>query len=604
MKRYLLFFLIALICQMAPGQGVGGNGVPGAGSGSGSGSIPATSSVLKGTGSAGSATAATPGTDYVTPSGVPMVTPAKFGAYGDAQQIANGCTTTTTSTTIVCPSAPFVSGDVGKELWVTGAGASGAAFGSTISTVVSNTTVIVASTPSTAVTQNQAVYGHDDAAAIQACFNYSGANQVQCILGTPTPNQFLTPSGYLVAASGLTIPTHSNITGGSFSEGTTLFIEYNGDALSLPTGGTLQTGQPVSGVNLANLELYFDPSQPSGRGLHLNAATGIYPFGGMYNSTISNIQVENAAQECLWLDGGGGEGYTYNLPNQYITFNQMNCNGPNQQHNAAEILATGQNAQILFLGGAINGVPTASYYPNPLIAIQPKTSGLNDAPVDIKFYGYTYETGTQGLYVSQASNIHYDNGYVENIASPLYAVNSSGITFNGNHLANSGTTTAVAQFAGNVTGSVRDNYVSGSSVPAAFGVCQNNNNAIDFAENTSAVTTTAGCVTNQINPAATATFIGTTVYVNPSATPITSIVDTSVMPGKTLTLYAGGGSFILAQGGNINLGGLPSPLTVPSGSSVVLTLMDLGPTWLVTSGPSIGGVSSNCSSGGCTLNCR
>ena len=35
-----LFFLIALICQMAPGQGVGGNGVPGAGSGSGNGRHP------------------------------------------------------------------------------------------------------------------------------------------------------------------------------------------------------------------------------------------------------------------------------------------------------------------------------------------------------------------------------------------------------------------------------------------------------------------------------------------------------------------------------------------------------------------------------------
>ncbi len=66
-KRYLLFFLVTLICQMASGQGVGGNGVPGAGSGTGSGSIPATSSVLKGTGSAGSATAATPGTDFITP---------------------------------------------------------------------------------------------------------------------------------------------------------------------------------------------------------------------------------------------------------------------------------------------------------------------------------------------------------------------------------------------------------------------------------------------------------------------------------------------------------------------------------------------------------
>jgi hypothetical protein len=50
---------------MATGQGVGGNGVPGAGSGGSS--IPATSNVLKGAGSAGTATAATPGTDFVTP---------------------------------------------------------------------------------------------------------------------------------------------------------------------------------------------------------------------------------------------------------------------------------------------------------------------------------------------------------------------------------------------------------------------------------------------------------------------------------------------------------------------------------------------------------
>ena len=63
MKRFLWFSLISLICSMARGQGVGGNGVPGAGSGSAS--IPATSNVLKGAGSAGSATAATPGTDYM-----------------------------------------------------------------------------------------------------------------------------------------------------------------------------------------------------------------------------------------------------------------------------------------------------------------------------------------------------------------------------------------------------------------------------------------------------------------------------------------------------------------------------------------------------------
>jgi hypothetical protein len=529
------------------------------------------------------------------------VTPQALGAHGDAKQIANGCTTTTTSTTVVCPSAPFVTGDVGKELWVTGAGASGVAFGATISTVVSNTTVTVASTPSTTVTQNQAVFGHDDVAAIQDCFNYSSLHGVQCVLGTATPNNFLIPAGYLVASSGLLIPTHANITGSSFVQGTTLFAEYNGDLLSLPTGtSSLYAGQPVQGVNIANLELYFDPSQPNGRGIHLNAAVGLYSFGGMYSSTFSNIQVENAAQECLWLDGGGGEGYKYNLPNQYITFNQMNCNGPNQQHNAAEILATGQNAQILFLGGAINGVPTDSYYPNPLISIHEKTRGMNDAPVDIKFYGFTYETGTKGLYVSQASNIHYDNGYVENIASPLYATNTSGITYNGNHIANSGTTTAVAQYAGNVNGSFRDNYVSGSSFPAALGVCQNTN-AIDFQSNVSPVTKTSGCATIQQSiSSSTLTVVGSTEFINPSATPVSTIIAPNVAPGKTLTLYAAG-AFILTSGGNINFGGQSAPLTIPAGHSVTLTLYDLGPTWLVTA-TTAGGAAFSAPIGGMTPN--
>ena len=38
MKRILWFSIISLICSVARGQGVGGNGVPGAGSGGGGGS--------------------------------------------------------------------------------------------------------------------------------------------------------------------------------------------------------------------------------------------------------------------------------------------------------------------------------------------------------------------------------------------------------------------------------------------------------------------------------------------------------------------------------------------------------------------------------------
>ena len=124
------------------------------------------------------ATAATPGTDYMagvtaTAAGqvpvatgaggaysaqtlsynnvgaLPGVTPLTFGGHGDAKQVANGCTTTTTSTTIVCPAAPFVPGDVGKQIWIQGAGAAGVSFGSTIATYVSNTTVTVGATDCT-----------------------------------------------------------------------------------------------------------------------------------------------------------------------------------------------------------------------------------------------------------------------------------------------------------------------------------------------------------------------------------------------------------------------------------------------------------------------
>lgn len=433
-KKYLLFFLITLICQIAPGQGVGGNGVPGPGSGTGS--IPATSSLLKGTGSAGSATAATPGTDYVTPSAVPMATPAKFGAYGDAIRIQAGCNATASSTTVTCNGTSFTSADVGKQFWIPGAGAAGVAANTTISSVTNSTTVVVATAPSTTSSGAQVIYGHDDSAALQSCFNYSSANQVQCVLNATGAQN----TGYLEGSAGLQIMTKMQVSGNSYTQGTNIWCEYNGDCLSLEPG-------PDTGVNLSNLEIWADGTQPNSRGINLNAATGQgVGFGGLFNSNLNNIQVENMAQECLWLNGGGGSGYTYNLPNQYVTFNQFNCNGPIQQHNANMILATGQNAQILFLDGAVNGVvdtaanPTQqalwiSYYPNPLIAIHEKTNGLNDAPTDVKFFGYTYEVGTQGLYVSQATNIHFDNGYIEQISTPLIAQNTFGLTFNGNHIA-------------------------------------------------------------------------------------------------------------------------------------------------------------------------
>ena len=522
------------------------------------------------------------------PAGTPPgVTPSTFGAFADARQIANGCTAIAFFRSVTCPSGTFNSGDKGKDIWFSGVGPFGAAFGTTISAVSSSTAITISTAPQTSVTQARTVYGHDDSSALQNCFNYSGANEVPCFLNSPT--------GYLVGSTGLTIPAHMNVIGSSYTQGTNIFCEYNGDCLSLQPG-------PITGVNLSDVELHADASQPLGRGIHLNAATGGgYSYGGLFNSTLTSIQVDNMANECIWFDGGGGASYTFNLPNQYINLFQFNCNGPTQPHPANLIKMTGQNAQIIFIDGAVNGVIQTpvdqtqlnlwlTYYPNPLIAIEPKTVGLNDTPADVTFFAYTYEVGTQGLYISQAQNIHYDNGYVEQVPSPLIVVNTAAFTFNGNHVANAGYKTAVAQFGINTTGSFRDNDISvssGYSIPA-MAVCTAPA-TVDFADNTSPVTATTGCATIQDGMgSSTLTVPGTTEFLNGSSTAVTTIAAPNVMPGKTLTLYAGGGAFTLAPGGDINFGGLTAPFTVLTGGSVTLTHFDLGPTWLVTSATGIG----------------
>ena len=288
------------------------------------------------------------------------------------------------------------------------------------------------------------------------------------------------------------------------------------------------------------------------------------------------------------MDGGGGAGYTYTLPNQYLNFYQFFCNGPNQSHPANLMLMTGQAAQIAFFGGQVNGQDWTGagspLYPNPMIKITEKTPTLGDTPVDVKFFGYTFEVGTQGLYIGNgANNIHFDNGYIENVGTPFIVTGSVANTFNGNHIANSGNTTAVYQFSSSSGGSIRDNLVYGSYTPAAFAICTGNN-SVEFSNNNSSVTTTTGCATTAASPSTSTLSVlgGSSVSVAASSTPITTISAPGVNAGKTLTLYASG-TFTLASGGNINFGALPAPLTIAAGQSVTLTLLDSGPTWVITS---------------------
>jgi uncharacterized caspase-like protein/Tfp pilus assembly protein PilF len=445
-------------------------------------------------GSNGSVTTPSVSIGAPPPGAAPGVTPASFGGYGDAYNPPDGCNTVASSTTVECNDSPFVPTDVGKQIWITGMGANGTAFNATITAYIDSTHVTVNSAPSATGNNIRGIFGHDDRVAVQACWQYSSVNAVQCVMTSP-PNPGLGLTGYLIGSGGLQFVSNNyleensgpNIVGNSQVNGTNLFCEFNGDCISL-AGGAIQ------GVNFSNISIEEDKTQPNSRGIHLKPSTGTFGGGPFTNSNFNNVTVNNPALECLWLDGGGGPGYTYNLPNQYLTFNQFFCNGPPQSHPATLIKMTGQAAQIVFINGQVNGQAwngtSAPNYPNPLISITEKTTGLGDTPVDVKFYGYTFEVGTQGLYVGHgANNIHFDNGYVENVSSPFSVTGAVENTFNGNHIANSGNTTAVYQFSSSSGGSVRDTLVYGSAAPpAAFAVCSGNNQ-VDFANNNSGVTT-------------------------------------------------------------------------------------------------------------------
>ena len=56
----------------------------------------------------------------------------------------------------------------------------------------------------------------------------------------------------------------------------------------------------------------------------------------------------------------------------------------------------------------------------PSGSVSPSVFSPGDAPGAVTFFGFTYEVGTQGLYVGNGSvNIHFDNGYVESVETPL-----------------------------------------------------------------------------------------------------------------------------------------------------------------------------------------
>jgi hypothetical protein len=95
------------------------------------------------------------------------------GVKGDAKRFTAGATTTAGSATLTVSGTTLTSADIGKAVYVVGAGASGVTLATTITAVPTGTTATLGTTAGTAVTNAAWIYGTDDTTAMQAIFEGS-----------------------------------------------------------------------------------------------------------------------------------------------------------------------------------------------------------------------------------------------------------------------------------------------------------------------------------------------------------------------------------------------------------------------------------------------
>ena len=108
----------------------------------------------------------------VSPGHVRRATPMDYGAEGDATTLTDG-TISAGSAMFSSASAKFTVADVGKPIAVSGAGPSGNALVTVISTVTSAARVTLGASAFTTVSQARTDYGTDDTAAVRSCVQHS-----------------------------------------------------------------------------------------------------------------------------------------------------------------------------------------------------------------------------------------------------------------------------------------------------------------------------------------------------------------------------------------------------------------------------------------------
>jgi hypothetical protein len=129
---------------------------------------------------------------------------------------------------------------------------------------------------------------HDDAAAVQACLNYSGSNQAKC--------EIIPQTSYLLDET-VTIPTKSTMEGVGMNNVSEFKCEVNGDCFASP--GTI-----LQSVTIQNIDIICDATLANSVGIDFTSSNSPTATAPIEDSHISFVGINNCAAQGLKLYGG------------------------------------------------------------------------------------------------------------------------------------------------------------------------------------------------------------------------------------------------------------------------------------------------------------
>jgi len=160
---------------------------------------------------------------------------------------------------------------------------------------------------------------------------------------------------------------------------------------------------------------------------------------GLWSSTFKNLRIVQFNGTGIELNGGGGENYNYDEPNQLLVFENVHINRQKQNVNSLHLL--GQQGQVTFINCGFGGIkynrrPDNSYSVVKGFNVMISSKAHVNSAV-ISFINSTFEEGEHGAIIKFAESITFDTCWFETLDVGVLVESSEGRSSKGINILNS-----------------------------------------------------------------------------------------------------------------------------------------------------------------------